>query len=111
MQVDADGCCDVCRSPPGVAADRQRNIRAFQFLAGLAMVPILVLMVVNAIQTREQPMKHSVLVESAKEAVDKVFGDKSVSPSKTIESLEEIVEHAESQIGALKEEQRGKSDD
>ncbi len=40
-------------------------------------------------------MDHDELVEEAKQAINKVFGDQSVSRSKTKESLEELISEIE----------------
>lgn len=46
-------------------------------------------------QTEIKNMDHGELVEEAKQAINKVFGDQSVSRSKTKESLEELASEIE----------------
>jgi hypothetical protein len=45
---------------------------------------------------------HEELLEDAKKAADKVFGDTSVSRSKTKESLNDLVSHIEDMLVTLK---------
>lgn len=45
---------------------------------------------------------HKRLVAAAKEAIDKVHTDRTVSPETNLASLEELVEHMEPQIDGLK---------
>ena len=42
-------------------------------------------------------------VEEAKEAIDKVFGDTSVTPGETREALEELQGHIDDQINTIGE--------
>lgn len=46
-------------------------------------------------------MDHKELVEKAKEAIDSVFGDTSVSPEQTADSLQELVEEIEMKLSSL----------
>jgi hypothetical protein len=46
------------------------------------------------------------LVEAAKKAIDAVFGDRLCPRSQTIERLEELQDHAQSSIDALKDDIR-----
>jgi hypothetical protein len=50
-------------------------------------------------------MSHEELVRAAVEAIDAVFSDQSVSPSRTIDSLLEIVEHARTSIDAIQDDE------
>lgn len=47
-------------------------------------------------------MRHIALIEDAKDAISKVFGDKSVSPATTLDGMEELLEYIEADIDALK---------
>lgn len=48
-------------------------------------------------------MKHEELLEKAREAIDRVFGDTSVSQSQTRESLEDLRSHIRIQLDTLEE--------
>ena len=48
-------------------------------------------------------MNHMQLMENAKIAIDKVFGDHSVPPSDTRESLQELMEEIEMKLETLKD--------
>lgn len=49
-------------------------------------------------------MAHELLVERAKKAIDAVFGDTSVAPSTTKESLEELADEISLRLDCLKED-------
>lgn len=51
-------------------------------------------------------MNHDELKEAAKSAVNSVFGDRSVGPRTTIDSLEEIASDIDALIDALKSDLR-----
>jgi len=46
--------------------------------------------------------RHANLIEDAKEAIDNVFSDRSVSPATTLDSLEGLRDDLDMQIEALK---------
>ena len=47
-------------------------------------------------------MAHEKLKQDALDAIDKLHSDTSVSPETTLDSLEEVMEHLEMSIDALK---------
>lgn len=47
--------------------------------------------------------EHDILLEAAKEAADELFGDTSVSRSKTAKSLRDLVGHIESMLDTLRD--------
>jgi osmotically-inducible protein OsmY len=58
-----------------------------------------------------QRTPHERLLDAAKEAVSKVFGDTSVSQQTTIESLEDIADDINGMIAGIKEDiQAGRGD-
>ena len=52
-------------------------------------------------------MHHLQLLEDAKVAIKRVFGDTSVSKGEIIDSLEELAEDLDNRIECLKDEMRG----
>lgn len=56
-------------------------------------------------------MAHEDLVEKAKNAIDKVFGDKSVDRPTTRESLEELSSHIEAQLNTLDDDDEDNLED
>lgn len=49
---------------------------------------------------------HEKLVEAAREAIEKVFSDTSVSPEKTDESLRELAEEIDFKLNAIRADRK-----